>query len=156
MDERMNENAGLTEEDLQQKIMIDVPMPFGYVTERLIDQLNLLEPFGTGNSKPIFAVKNLKFVEAIPMGKTGEMAKFKVTTDGRDRYELVLFRGLDRFRDDLCNSYGQDAWENLLSNRAMSANIQFDVLYYPGINEFRGKRSIQFIMQDFMVSKKAE
>lgn len=151
---RLNENCTLGEKELSERIMIDVPMPFGYVTERLIDQLNLLEPFGTGNSKPIFAVKNLKFVEAIPMGKTGEMAKFKVTTDGRDRYELVLFRGLDRFRDDLCNSYGQDAWENLLSNRAMSANIQFDVLYYPGINEFRGKRSIQFIMQDFMVSKK--
>ena len=74
--QKINEICTLTEDDLQEKIHIDVPMPVSYVSFRLVEELELLEPFGTGNSKPVFAQKDLKFVSARALGKAGKCASF--------------------------------------------------------------------------------
>ena len=149
LNSRLNENSKLSLDDLQEKIVIDVPMPMGYVTEKLISDLDVLEPFGTGNQKPVFATKNVCFVSFSPMGKNGDMGKFKVITEDNCRRELILFRGLKDFEDTLNSKYGADAWENLKSGICPDSGYLMDVVYYPGINEFRGVKSIQYIMQNY-------
>ena len=68
---KLNENCSLTQEDMTEKIVIDVPMPMSYVTIPLIRQLSLLEPFGKGNTKPVFAQKDMKVLNFRILGKTG-------------------------------------------------------------------------------------
>ena len=126
---RINENCTLTPEDFEEKILIDVPMPMSYVTKKLILQLKLLEPFGNGNEKPVFAQKNLAVESISPMGKNGDMARLKVRDEAGGVFEMVMFRG---------------AGQLLLEKPK-----KIDVLYYPTINEFRGRESIQFQLQNY-------
>lgn len=144
---RINDNCRLTEGDMIQKVIIDVPMPLEYVTEALINELTLLEPFGNGNEKPVFAQKNITFLGGREMGKTGEMARFSVMTEAGYRTEMVMFRRLDSFVKCLDEKYGPDAAKSLFEGRG---NYAMDIIYYPSVNEFRGKRNIQFIINDFV------
>lgn len=146
---RLNENCKLTEADLSEKFVIDVPMPLNYVSEKLINNLEILEPFGPGNQKPVFAIKNVHFISFTSMGKSGDMGKFKVITEDGQNKELILFRGLDEFAKAVCDKYGGGAWDKLVNGNGRDAEIVMDVIYYPGINEFRGNRSIQFVMQNY-------
>ena len=72
---RLNDNCTLTEQDLIPKIMIDVPMPISYLSKKLTEQLKVLEPFGKGNSKPLFAQKNLRAVGIRVFGRNRNVAK---------------------------------------------------------------------------------
>ena len=124
----INDNCSLTEDDFEEKILIDVAMPMSYVTTNLIKQLEILEPFGNGNEKPNFAQKDLVVQNIIPMGKNGDMARVKVKDDGGNIFELVAFRNGAKLIDEKPD--------------------KIDVIYYPSINEFRGKESLQFIIQN--------
>ena len=98
---KINEICTLAEDDLQEKIHIDVPMPVSYVSFRLVEELELLEPFGTGNSKPVFAQKDLKFVSARALGKAGNVLRFTVEDSEQKRWEMMYFGGKGQFRS-LC------------------------------------------------------
>lgn len=145
---RINELCCLTEDDYEEVITIDVPMPIGYVTENLVEQLSILEPFGNGNEKPIFAQKDVQFLSCSPMGKNGNMARFLVACEDSKRYQAVLFRNLDNFEKAVDEKYGQGTAEELRSGRC-TKKVLMDVIYYPSINEYMGRRSLQFILQDF-------
>lgn len=148
--QRLNDNCALTEDDLQEKIVIDVPMPMSYVSEKLINDLEVLEPFGTGNQKPVFAERNVRFKSFAPMGKNGDMGKFRVVTEDNQNRELILFRGLEDFAGAVNRKFDENAWDMLVAGNGLDAGITMNVIYYPGINEFRGNRSIQFVMQNYM------
>ena len=156
---RLLNNCTLTDSDLIEKICIDVPMPVSYVTEKLIDDLERLEPFGTGNPKPVFADRNLKLLSVKQMGKNGDMARLIAQNSDRQRYELLMFRGFEAFKDSIISEYGEEYIMALLSGGYSDTNIAglmpiyLDVIYYPGINEFRGKKSIQFIVSDYRFRK---
>ena len=75
---QLNENCTLTEEDMIPKIVIDVPMPISYINENLIRQLSVLEPFGKGNAKPVFAQKNLRVLKTGIYGKTQNTVKLQL------------------------------------------------------------------------------
>ncbi len=128
---KINACCTLSEEELTDKITIDVPMPLYYVNRRLIDQLSLLEPFGTGNPKPVFAEKNLHFLEAHAIGNTGKVMKIRVRDEGGRTFELTYFGDQSALYE------------------AMKTRDVFSVIYYPGINSFRGKESIQYVMQGY-------
>lgn len=99
---RKSEICTLTEDDLQEKIHIDVPMPVSYVSFRLVEELELLEPFGTGNSEAlVFAQKDLKFVSARALGKAGNVLRFTVEDSEQKRWEMMYFGGNGQFRS-LC------------------------------------------------------
>lgn len=72
---RINDNSGLSDEDLVRKIMIDVPMPVDYVTMELINEFSILEPYGKDNSKPVFADRNLSVSRMWILGKNPERIK---------------------------------------------------------------------------------
>lgn len=146
----LNDNCTLTEDDLEEKVVIDVPMPVGYVTEKLVRDLDVLEPFGPGNTKPVFADKNLRLMKARTMGKSGDMAKFTVADVRGLTYEMLLFRGLDGMKEYASAKYDEASWDKLFADGYRGDDgLIMDMIYYPGINEFRGMRSLQYVIQDY-------
>lgn len=146
--EMLNENCTLTEEDMEEKVLIDVPMPMSYVTEDFLKELELLEPFGTGNPKPVFAQKELKFLSIRIMGKNGNMAKFSVEDEQGKRFVLVCFRHLEKFLEEVEKKYGRKTLDLFLSQNKNSG-VRMNVIYYPSLNEYMGKREIQYVMQNW-------
>ena len=128
---KLNENCTLTEEDLRSKIVIDVPMPVSYITKELVEQISLLEPFGKGNIKPIFAQKGLRVLDSSVIGKNKNVVKLKLLDP-----QGVTIEGI----------YFGDA-EDFVNFIRQKDNIS--VTYYPEINRFRGRESLQIIIQNY-------
>lgn len=145
---RLNENCNLTGEDMEEKIVIDVPMPLSYVTRNFLKELELLEPFGTGNPKPVFAQKNLKFLSMRIMGKNQNMGKFTVEDEEGNRFSMVLFRNLEEFFYDIEKKYGETVLY-AFKNQRKDSGVKMNVIYYPSLNEYMGKQEIQFVMQNW-------
>lgn len=145
----LNEKAQLVEEDFVPVVHIDVPMPLEYAGFELAKQLQMLEPFGVGNSKPLFAQKNVLFVGAKRIGATGAYARFQVEAEQGgygSRKELMYFGDVDAFCLFLDEKYGEGSAESLFAGRG---NFPVSVTYQTGINAYRGKENIQFIMQNY-------
>ena len=146
----INANCTLTEDDFEEKIVIDVPMPVSYVTESFIQELSVLEPFGAENEKPVFAQKNIRFIKGYIMGKNKNMARFDVLDENGLRFNVVCFRNLDKLTEYLHQKVGRETTERLFAGGVYPDEaVVLDVIYYPSINEFRGKTSVQYILQDY-------
>ena len=128
---RLNENCTLTEEDLRPKVIIDVPMPVSYITRELIEQISLLEPFGKGNTKPVFAQKGLRVLESRVFGKNRNVAKVKLLDPSGTVMDGVYFGEAEEFV------------------RFIDGKDSISVTYYPEINIFRGRESIQIVIQNY-------
>ncbi len=137
----INEHCTLNEEALTEKIVIDVPMPLSYITETLIEQLNILEPFGKGNEKPVFADKNIAIVSACKIGKQKNMMRLNLLNEQGGTMEAMLFRNCEDFELFLQEKFGEAEVEKIY--RGESNNIRIAITYYPSINEFRGNRKMQ-------------
>lgn len=146
---RLNENARLTEDDLTRKILIDVPMPLDYIHEELIEQLELLEPFGKENPKPIFAEKNLRIVSARRLGAKKNVLKMRLQNVNGTILDALLFQEADAFEEKLLARYGRHEVDCMYSGRNCSMTIA--CTYYPNINEYQGRRTIQIVIQNYMV-----
>lgn len=144
---RLNEQTVLSEDDLRQKILIDVPMPLDYISDYLIEELELLEPFGKGNPKPVFAEKDLDILGARVIGQNRNVTKMEVENRQKKRMEALYFGDARQFREDLEAKFGYEQTERLYQGR--SNGIRLSVIYYPEINEYRGNRSIQIIVQHY-------
>ena len=129
--QRMEQECALTEEDFAVKVHIDAAMPFGYVNQALLSQFSLLEPFGNGNRKPLFAQRNVALLGSRILGKTGRVGKYTVLDENNRCYELTYF--------------GEQ--EQLLSYWEKKGKI--NVTYYAEQNTYRGRTQIQFIVQSF-------
>lgn len=146
---RLNENAKLTEEDLTRKILIDVPMPLDYIHEALIAQLELLEPFGKENPKPVFAEKNLLILSARRLGVKKNVLKLRLQNRGGTVMDALLFQEADAFEQKIIERYGKRAMECMYSGK--NASVSIACTYYPNINEYQGRKTIQIVIQNFMV-----
>lgn len=144
----LNQNCTLTADDMEEKILIDVPMPMSYVTMDFLKELELLEPFGTGNAKPVFAQKDLKFLSMRIMGKNRNMAKFSVEDEQGNRFSMVCFRHLEKFLEEVEKKYGQEVLDSFISQNRNSG-VKMSVIYYPSLNEYMGKQEIQYVMQNW-------
>ena len=141
----LNANCTLTEEDFEEKVLIDVPMPMRYASFEFIAELELLEPFGNGNPKPQFAQKDVAFLSGHILGANKNVAKYMVADADGGRYELIYFGDIEAFNAYLTERFGQAAAASLY--RGSGGEIRLSVVYYPEINEFRGNRSIQMVMK---------
>lgn len=142
----LNETSGLTQEDFQPVVHIDVPMPLNYADNKLAKELDLLEPFGVGNPKPLFAQKDLIFKAGYKMGANKTCARFKVLTPEGTQMWLVYFGDLERFGAYLNEKCGEGSDEALYAG---NAECKLSVVYQLGLNTFRGKTELQFIMQNY-------
>ena len=128
---RLNADAELTEEDFVPKIWIDVPMPFEYVNEKIVQELKDLEPFGQGNEKPLFAQKSLVIRNVRVLGKNRNVVKMNLVTETGQPVDGLLFADGDRFLEE-------QAGRNMI-----------DMIYYPDVNEYNGTRTLQAVIRNY-------
>lgn len=143
---RLNEHCTLSEDDMQEVIKIDCDMPLSYISEQLVDDLNMLAPFGTGNTKPLFALKNVPILKAAYIGKEGQYLRLTVGT-GNGQMTAMMFRNVVEFEESVCKKYGAESWNKLCAGTY--ADVKMDIIYEPTINEFRGNRSVQIFIENF-------
>lgn len=142
----LNANCRLTQEDFTPVVHIDVPMPLSYVTEDLVRQMELLEPFGVGNPKPLFAEKNLLFLGGSRIGKEKKYARFRVRNEKGQEFQLMYFGNADRFEEFLDEKYGPGSGARLFSG---GGTYRVSAVYQTGLNTYMGKTRVQFLMQNF-------
>ncbi|MCH5254626.1 MAG: single-stranded-DNA-specific exonuclease RecJ [Lachnospiraceae bacterium] len=147
--ESLNRNCNLTDEDFEEKILIDVAMPLSYIRMDFVKQLRLLEPFGNGNPKPVFAQKNIHVLRGRILGKNGNVGKYSIRDEQGTTFEMIYFGDLDRWHDFLAASFGAEERDRLY--REGSDAIVIQIIYYPEINVYRDKESLQIVMQDYAI-----
>ena len=128
---RINELADLTEEDLQMKVSIDMRLPFPYINEELIHELKILEPFGKGNGKPLFAESKLRVIQPKIFGKNRNVLKCRLEDQQGNQMEAVYFGEVE------------DCLRQMEKKKIMSFT------YYPSINEYMGRRTIQLTIVNY-------
>ena len=128
---RINELADLTEEDLQMKVSIDMRLPFPYISEELIHELKILEPFGKGNGKPLFAESKLRVIQPRIFGKNRNVLKCRLEDQQGNQMEAVYFGEVE------------DCLQQMEKKQIMSFT------YYPSINEYMGRRTIQLTIVNY-------
>ena len=145
--EMLNKNCTLTEEEMKEKVTIDMEMPFGCVTEGLVKELELLEPFGKGNTKPVFAARDVTLLGARILGKDRNVLKLQVQDVNGCRIEAMLFHHADDFLSKLEEQYGKTEVDALLKGRGRQ--IRISMTYYPDINEYMGKKTPQIVVTHY-------
>ena len=145
--EMLNKNCTLTEEEMKEKVTIDMEMPFGCVTEGLVKELELLEPFGKGNTKPVFAARDVTLLGARILGKNRNVLKLQVQDVNGCRIEAMLFHHADDFLGKLEEQYGKTEVDALLKGRGRQ--IRISMTYYPDINEYMGKKTPQIVVTHY-------
>ena len=128
---RINELAGSTEEDLQMKVSIDMRLPFPYINEELIHELKILEPFGKGNGKPLFAESKLRVIQPRIFGKNRNVLKCRLEDQQGNQMEAVYFGEVEECL------------------RQMEKKQIMSFTYYPSINEYMGRRTIQLTIVNY-------
>jgi len=129
---RLNENSKLTKEDFIQKIWIDVPLPFSYISHDFVRELEKLEPYGNKNEKPKFARKGIKILSKNILGKNKNVVKMVLEDDGT-RLDGIYFCDGEAFFEEL------------------KGNNEIDIIYYPDINEYGGRESLQVIITGYKI-----
>ena len=143
----LNRNCRLQDKDMAEKVMIDMEMPFSCVTEDFIQELSLLEPFGKGNRKPIFAARDVEILSVKVLGKNRNVLKMKVKDMQSTVIDALCFQKTEQFFSLLDNRYGKEARKALLDGKESAGKIS--VTYYPDINEYMGQRTPQVIITHF-------
>ena len=132
---KLNEACTLTEEELRPKVVIDVPMPISYITERLVNQLGCLEPFGKGNEKPVFADRNLVIERLRICGKEGRVFQMKVRNAAGVSMDAVYFGDVEDLLLPLTEKYGKVVAQDTLAGRCVhEAALHFT--YYPEMDHY--------------------
>lgn len=147
---KLNDFTTLTKEDLVEKVYIDVPMPIGYIKEELIEQLDLLEPFGKGNCKPLFAQKSLQIVRMWILGKNKNVLKMRLESPEGHQIDGLYFGDISSFIDQAVTSYGQEVVDQVFQGR--SHLMKIDTVYYPNCNEFQGQKILQIFIEHYQFS----
>lgn len=128
---QLNKNCTLTEEDMIEKLSIDIVMPIQYISEEFVEELKLLEPFGNGNSKPLFAERDFHVLQSQILGKNKNTLKIYGTNQAGCQMEGLYFGDLQQFLE------------------LLEKKDTISITYYPSVNEFRGRKTLQLMIQDF-------
>lgn len=143
----INEKSGITPEDLNEKIAIDMQLPFECVNEKFIGELAVLEPFGKGNARPVFAERQVQVESARILGKNKNVLKLQVKDLHGTRMDAMYFGDVNTFVEYVREKFGDIACECLL--RGYGHGIVMAFTYYPDINEYQGVRTPQIVIQNY-------
>ncbi|OHW62604.1 single-stranded-DNA-specific exonuclease RecJ [Andreesenia angusta] len=143
---RLNRDSELTEEDFVPKIYLDAHVPLDKIDISLPESLEILEPFGKGNSRPLFGDRGLKVRKMDLLGSSYRIFKFRLEKGDR-AVEAVYFGDIEEMRNYLDSKFGTEEVENAL--RGAENELELDLVYYPSVNEFNGRRNLQIVIQDY-------
>lgn len=129
---RLNDQCTLSEEELTEKVVIDMELPFAAITEQFIEELEYMEPFGKGNTKPVFAARGVVMQHVKIIGKNKNVVKATAIDAAGNRMEAICFHDAQEFAE-----------------RCERNNGKMSITFYPGINEFRGERQIQIVITHY-------
>lgn len=130
---RINESCILSGEDMAEKVVIDMELPFSGVTQEFVRELSLMEPFGKGNTKPVFAGRSIAFTNVRIIGKNRNVIKARAADMDGTCLDAVYFGDAAAFQEKLRSGGGK-----------------LTVTYYPEINEYRGEQSLQVVITHYM------
>lgn len=142
---RINENSTLTEQDLMEKVKIDVPMPVSYVTKELVREFEILAPFGKGNPRPVFADKNMYISRMWIIGKNQNVLRLSMVSADGKLVSAIYFGDIDTFVGYLSEKFSSDDVD--LAMRGRQNRLVISVVYAPRINSFRDEENLQFEIQ---------
>lgn len=143
----INQISGITAEDLTEKVSIDMQLPFECITENFVEELKILEPFGKGNTKPVFAERQIKVNEAKILGKNQNVLKMKVEDHKGRGIDALYFGAISELLEYIKQKFGISEYEKMMAGR--TNKVELSMVYYPDVNEFRGIRNLQIIVQKY-------
>ena len=143
---RVEADCLLTEEDLQEVIRVDMELPPRFMGTAMTRELELMEPCGNGNPKPLFVTRNIRLLFAKVLGKNRNVIRLDAQDDTGARMNLIRFGDADEFAAGIDEGAGKGAFEGLLRG---AGNVTIDMVYYPDINSWYGRESMQYIVKDF-------
>ena len=146
---RVEEQCGLTEEDLQEVIVADMELPPRFLDLAATRELALLEPCGTANPKPLFVTRNIRLLSARVMGKNRNVIRFGALDEKGVRLDLIRFEDAQEFERALDEKAGIGTFAGLQRG---SGSVRISMIYYPDVNVWNGRESMQYVMNDFRVS----
>ncbi|CAI3628813.1 single-stranded-DNA-specific exonuclease RecJ [Clostridium neonatale] len=145
--EKLNENSMLKDEDLIKKIKIDCVLPLDQINFRVIEDLEKLEPFGKGNEKALFGIKDVNVIKAQILGKNRNVLKLKLKSNSDKIFDGIYFGNIEEFEQTVCNKYNSEELSKLYDG--IFNDVKLDFVFYPNINEYNGNVSIQIVIQNY-------
>ncbi|MBR2593018.1 MAG: single-stranded-DNA-specific exonuclease RecJ [Firmicutes bacterium] len=139
------ERCTLTDDDLMEKVYIDVPLKMNDITQGLMKQLELMEPAGSGNPRPLFAEKEIRILGVKVFGKNRNVMKLKLKNPAGKVYDGVYFEKEEEMVSFFREKFGEEGANALM--RGYPAEGTVDITYYPEVNEFRGNRYLQIVIK---------
>ena len=141
------EKCPLSSEDVIPVVKIDSPLALPQLNEEIVEEIESLRPFGKGNASPLLAVKDVEVTRMYFMGKEKNFMKFRFKCGNYGYVEGINFDKYDIFKEDFISKYGEERFLKLLDDGY--CDFKMDLIYYPTINEFNGRRSIQLSIKNF-------
>lgn len=146
--QRINAVCTLTEEELVRKVWIDVPMPLAYATKELAGELSRLEPYGKGNEKPVFATRNAGIKSLRIMGANQNMCRMQLDDGSGKIMDALVFQSIFQgFMEFITDKFGEEQVRR--AKMSLANDIKISVIYYPDINEYNGRESMQIIVNNY-------
>ena len=148
----INARSGIGPDDLVEKITIDMQLPFSCVTEGFLHDLKVLEPFGKGNAKPLFAQRNVRVLSVRILGRSRKVLKLKVMDEENTMMDAMYFGDAETFLDYIKGKFGSDTCDILLGRKSAGLrreNVLMAFTYYPDVNEYQGIKNMQIVIQNY-------
>ena len=143
----LNANSTLKSEDFEEVVHIDVPLPLKLADRNFLAELEKLEPFGTGNPKPLFARKQISILSMAKLGKTGKFRRIRIADEQRNPYQAVYFGDGEEMDRYLMQKYGEERLIQGYRGGLMQGQMEISIVYSPQINSYNGRESIQILIQ---------
>lgn len=146
---KLNEVTTLTEEEMIPKVSIDMVLPLSKVNHGLIREIGMLEPYGKGNVKPLFVLKDVHVIKAAIIGKNKNVLKMTVSEKDNSsaKFTAMLFQNLDRFEEAVVSKFGEEGLRAMYGG--YQSPVYLDMVFYPDINEYNGIQTIQILVQNY-------
>lgn len=146
----LEEHSGLSQEMLREKVRIDMELPFSVLSESFLQELEVLEPFGCGNPKPLFGLRRVRMRRVRLLGQNQNVLKMELVDRFGTFLEGLCFGKVEEFLKEVEQIYGKKEREEMFQSG--EKKIYLNIAYYPGINDFRGVKTIQAILNHFQVT----
>lgn len=143
----LNANSTLKSEDFEEVVHIDVPLPLKLADRNFLAELEKLEPFGTGNPKPLFARKQISILSMAKLGKTGKFRRIRIADEQGNPYQAVYFGDGEEMDRYLMQKYGEERLMHSFRGGLMQGQMEISIVYSPQINSYNGRESIQILIQ---------